>query len=104
MKQDCANNLVQSPGGRYSHRDKRMRKLRVGFIGTDRIADLHYLGYKDNPRAASFIASVHDFVDSAVEGRQAPQTGEEGRRVLQFCRAAQLSSAEGREVRPEEIV
>ncbi len=29
---------------------------------------------------------------------------EEGRAVLQFCRAAQLSAQEGREVRPEEII
>ena len=53
---------------------------------------------------ASFIAGVHDFVDAIVEGRQSPLTGQEGKRVLQFCRAAQLSAKEGREVNPEEMV
>jgi len=57
----------------------------------------------DSDWAASFIDGVHDFVDAIVEGRQSPLTGEEGKRVLQFCRAAQLSAKEGREVRPEEV-
>ena len=26
-----------------------MEKLRVGFIGTGNVTDMHYLGYKDNP-------------------------------------------------------
>lgn len=57
----------------------------------------------DSDWAASFIAGVHDFVDGVVEGRQVPLTGEEGKVVLQFCRAAQLSAKEGREVRLREI-
>jgi predicted dehydrogenase len=57
----------------------------------------------DSDWAASFIAGVHDFADAIVQGRQAPLTGEEGKGVLQFCRALQLSAQEGREVRPEEI-
>ena len=57
----------------------------------------------DSDWASSFMNGMHDFVDAIVEGRQAPLTGEEGKRVLQFCRAIQLSAKEGREVRPEEI-
>ena len=57
----------------------------------------------DTDWAASFIAGMHDFVDAIFEGRQPPLTGEEGKVVLQFCRAVQLSAKEGREVRPEEI-
>lgn len=53
---------------------------------------------------ASFVAGVHDFVDAIVEGRQSSLTGEEGKMVLQFCRAAQRSAKEGREVRPKEIM
>ncbi|MCX5734866.1 MAG: Gfo/Idh/MocA family oxidoreductase [candidate division NC10 bacterium] len=52
---------------------------------------------------ASFVAGVHDFTDAIVQGRQPALTGEEGRGVIQFCQAAQLSAKEGREVRPEEI-
>lgn len=58
----------------------------------------------DSDWGASFIAGVHDFVDAIVEGRQSPLTGKEGKRVLQFCRAAQLSAKEGREVNPEEMM
>ena len=58
----------------------------------------------DSDWAASFVNGVHDFVDAIIEGRQSPLTGEEGKRVLQFCRAIQLSAKEGREVRPEDIV
>jgi len=54
--------------------------------------------------ASSFVAGVRDFADAIREGRQAPLTGEEGKRVLQFCRAIQLSAKEHREVRLEEIV
>ncbi len=57
----------------------------------------------DTDWAASFVAGMHDFVDAIFEGRQPPLTGEEGKVVLQFCRAVQLSAKEGREVRPEEI-
>lgn len=57
----------------------------------------------DTDWAASFVAGMHDFVDAVFEGRQPALTGEEGKVVLQICRAVQLSAAEGREVRPEEI-
>ena len=57
----------------------------------------------DSDWGTSFVAGVRDFVDGIVEGRQVPLTGEEGKVVLQFCRAAQLSAREGREVRLEEI-
>ena len=52
---------------------------------------------------ASFVAGVHDFTDAIIRGRQPGMTAEEGRVVIQICRAAQLSAKEGREVRPEEI-
>jgi predicted dehydrogenase len=52
---------------------------------------------------ASFVAGLHDFTDGIIRGRQPALTGEEGKVVLQICRAAQLSAKEGREVRPEEI-
>jgi len=57
----------------------------------------------DSDSAASFVAGVHDFTDAIVQGRQPPLTGEEGKVVLQFCRAVQLSAKEGRDVRLEEI-
>ena len=53
--------------------------------------------------AASFRDGMIDFVDSILEGRQSPLSGEEGREVLKFARAAQRSSAEGRPIRPDEI-
>jgi predicted dehydrogenase len=58
---------------------------------------------KDTDWATSFEIGVHDFLDGIVEGRQVPLTGEEGKAVLQFCRAAQLSAKEKREVRLGEI-
>jgi predicted dehydrogenase len=57
----------------------------------------------DSDWAASFKNGVHDFVDSVREGKQAHLTGEEGRRVHQFCRAIQRSAAESREVKLDEI-
>ena len=53
---------------------------------------------------SSFIAGINDFIDGILEGRKVSQSGEEGKLVLQICRAIQLSAKEGREVRPEEIV
>jgi predicted dehydrogenase len=53
--------------------------------------------------AASFIAGMHDFADALVQGRQPGLTGEEGKKVLQFCQAVELSAKEGRTVCPEEI-
>ena len=52
---------------------------------------------------ASFIHGIRDWVDGLHEGRQASQPGEEGRRIIQFCRATQLSAREGREVLLDEI-
>jgi predicted dehydrogenase len=57
----------------------------------------------DSDWSASFVAGVRDFIDGVLEGRQVPLTGEEGRRVLQFCRAIQLSAGESREVHLDEI-
>ena len=53
---------------------------------------------------ASFVAGINDFIDGILEGRKVKQSGEEGKLVLQICRAIQLSAKEGREVRPDEIV
>lgn len=58
----------------------------------------------DSDWAASFINGVHDFIDAVITGRQAHLTGEEGKRVHQFCRAIQKSAKEGRDIKPEEIV
>lgn len=54
--------------------------------------------------ASSFIAGVADFAIAIKDGRTSMLTGEEGKAVLQFCRALQLSAKEGREVNPEEII
>ncbi|MFP6721957.1 MAG: hypothetical protein VCF25_17080 [Candidatus Poribacteria bacterium] len=43
-------------------------------------------------------------MEAIIEKRQSMLTGEEGKAVLQFCRAIQLSAKEGREVEPTEIV
>jgi len=43
--------------------------INVGFIGCGRIADLHYLGYKDNPRARVF--AVCDSDPERAESRRA---------------------------------
>ena len=48
--------------------------LRVGFIGAGRIADLHYLGYKDNPDAELY--AVCD-ADQALLQRRAVEWGAE---------------------------
>ena len=57
----------------------------------------------DTDFAASFIRGTHDWIDALIEGRQASLSGERGRRILQFCRAAQLSAREHREVLLDEI-
>jgi predicted dehydrogenase len=57
----------------------------------------------DTDWAASFVAGMRDFVDAVFDGRQPPLTGEEGKRVLQFCRAIQRSAKEGREIRPDDV-
>lgn len=46
--------------------------LRVGFIGAGRIADMHYLGYKDNPKAR--LCAICD-ADRAVSRRRAADWG-----------------------------
>ncbi len=53
--------------------------------------------------ASSFINGAHDWIESLIEGRQASVSGEDGRRILQFSRAAQVSSREHREVALDEI-
>lgn len=58
----------------------------------------------DPTMGASFVAGINEFFDGIRDGFQPMLTGEEGKAVLQFCRAIQLSAKEGREVRPEEIV
>lgn len=53
--------------------------------------------------AVSFRAGMIDFVDSILEGRQAPLSGKEGREVFQFTRAAQRSAREGRPITIKEM-
>ncbi len=52
----------------------------------------------------SFKNGVSDFFDAVLEGRQPPLTGEDGKRVMQFCKAIQKSAEDGREVFLDEIV
>lgn len=52
----------------------------------------------------SFVDGINDFFDGIIEGRDVRLSGEEGKKILQICRAIQLSAKEGREVRPDEIV
>ena len=49
-------------------------RLRVGFIGVGRIADMHYEGYRDNPRAS--LDAVCD-VDPALARQRAAEWGVE---------------------------
>ena len=51
-----------------------MDKLRVGFIGVGRIADLHHLGYEDNPKAELY--AVCD-TDQGLLERRASEWGVE---------------------------
>ena len=51
-----------------------MDKLRVGFIGAGRIADMHYLGYKGNPKARLY--AVCD-ADQGPTQRRAAEWGAE---------------------------
>lgn len=58
----------------------------------------------DSDWGTSFVNGVRDFVNAVIEGKQADLTGEEGKRVHQFCRAIQRSAKEAREVRLDEII
>ena len=53
---------------------------------------------------SSFIVGINDFIDGILEGRQVRQSGEEGKMVLQICRAIQLFRQRGTRSAPEEIV
>ncbi|MDP6822079.1 MAG: Gfo/Idh/MocA family oxidoreductase [Dehalococcoidia bacterium] len=57
----------------------------------------------DSDWGTSFVDGVNDFVAGIAGGSELHLTGEEGKRVVQLCRAVELSSAEHREVRPDEI-
>lgn len=57
----------------------------------------------DTDWGTSFTIGVGDFVESILEGRQAPLTGEEGKVVLQFCKAIELSAKEGREIKLDDV-
>jgi predicted dehydrogenase len=57
----------------------------------------------DTDFASSFINGTYDWIDSLIDGRQASVSGEDGRRITQFSRAAQLSAREHREVLLDEI-
>ena len=52
----------------------------------------------------SFVDGINEWVAGTADGRELHLTGEEGKKVVQLCRAVELSAAEGREVRPDEIV
>ncbi len=52
----------------------------------------------DTDWVASFLAGTHDFATAIREERQPSMTGEEGKKVFQFCRAVELSAKEKREV------
>ena len=58
----------------------------------------------DSDWGSSFVSGVRDFARAINEGHTSTLTGQEGKAVLQFCRALQLSAKENREVRPEEIL
>ena len=49
-----------------------MRKLRVGFIGSGGITELHYPAYKDNPKAELY--AICD-VDEEQLNMNAPPSG-----------------------------
>jgi predicted dehydrogenase len=57
----------------------------------------------DTDFSSSFVLGNRDWIRAILEGRQAPLSGEEGKVITQFCRAAQLSAREHREVRLDEI-
>ncbi|MHB1316004.1 MAG: Gfo/Idh/MocA family protein [Christensenellales bacterium] len=58
----------------------------------------------DDDWGTSFMLGINDFFDAIIEKRQPPLSGEDGRRVIQFCHAAALSGREHREVNLDEIV
>ncbi|MHB1316002.1 MAG: Gfo/Idh/MocA family protein [Christensenellales bacterium] len=58
----------------------------------------------DDDWGTSFKLGINDFFDAIIEKRQPPLTGKDGRRVMQFCRAIELSGREHREVTLDEIV
>ncbi len=58
----------------------------------------------DSDWGSSFRAAITDFFLAIGEKRQPPLTGEQGLRVVQFCKAIEKSAAEKREVTLDEIV
>jgi len=58
----------------------------------------------DTDWIVSFKNGVHDFCNAVIEGRQSHLTGEEGKRVHQFCKAIERSAKENREIKLDEIV
>jgi predicted dehydrogenase len=53
--------------------------------------------------AFSFAEGVRDFVNAVVDGRECQLDGAEGKEVLRFALATQLSAKEGREVKLGEV-
>lgn len=58
----------------------------------------------DSDWGSSFIHGINDFGLAIIEKRTSTLTGEEGKDVLQFCRALQISAKENRDVDPKEII
>jgi predicted dehydrogenase len=65
---------------------------------------LTVLGDVETDWGVSFANGGRDFIESIINDRQAPITGEEGREVLRFIFAVLKAAKEGREVKLSEVI